>query len=153
MFDRQTVLSDLRSMTQTNISLHKTEIPVLWSQMDANGHVNNGIFQFYFDEARMVALEAEGFSIAEMRANQIGPVIHKAEIEYHKPLTHPNTAIVETTFGEASKARGKVYQNIYRSTDGALVCKAVFQALFFDFKINRPWRLPDFFVNKYSATP
>lgn len=131
-------------------TFHTTELPVLWSQMDANGHVNNGIYQFYFDEARMIALEEEGFSIVSMRENQIGPVIYKAEIEYAKPLSHPETAIIETTFASVSKFRGTVIQNLYRKSDLELVCKAKFYALFFDFKINRPWRIPDFFIEKYK---
>jgi YbgC/YbaW family acyl-CoA thioester hydrolase len=140
-------------MNTETIAIHTMELPVLWSQMDANGHVNNGVYQFFFDEARMVALEEEGFSIAEMRENQIGPVIYRAELEYSKPLTHPNTAIIETTFGAISKARGQVIQTLYRKSDHELVCKAIFHALFFDFKINRPWKMPDYFVEKYKIIP
>ncbi len=127
-----------------------SEIQVLWSQMDSNGHVNNGVYQFYFDEARMQALENEGFSLAEMRAKKIGPVIYKAELEYSKPVSHPDTVAIETSFGELSKAKGKVFQTMKRMSDGAVVCKAVFHSLFFDFEKQRPWKLPDSFIEKWN---
>ncbi|HNI90957.1 MAG TPA: acyl-CoA thioesterase, partial [Leptospiraceae bacterium] len=63
-------------------TFHQTEIPVLWSHLDSNHHVNNAIFQFYFDEARMQALESTGFNLAELRKINVGPVIYKSEIEY-----------------------------------------------------------------------
>lgn len=129
---------------------HTTEIPVLWSQLDANGHVNNGTYQFYLDEARMQALEEEGFSISLMRESNIGPVIQKVEIKYSKPVQHPETVLIETTFSEIKGFRGKVHQTIRRKSDNEKVCEATFDALFFDFTKNRPWKLPEVIRNKYT---
>ncbi|EMY70223.1 acyl-CoA thioesterase [Leptospira vanthielii] len=130
---------------------HTTEIAVLWSHLDANGHVNNGVYQSYFDEARIQALENEGFSIQEMREKKVGPVMLKAELSYHKPLHHPDAVRIETGFREMSKIKGKVIQNMFRISDGALVCEAIFSALFFDFEKNRPWKIPDAFLEKFKA--
>ncbi|WCL50055.1 acyl-CoA thioesterase [Leptospira sp. GIMC2001] len=132
-----------------SITNHITEIRVLWSQLDSNGHVNNGNYQFYLDEARIQALEEEGFMIAAMRAANVGPVIQKAEIIYSKPLGHPETVRVETTFAQFKGFRGKVIQTIWRKSDSELVCKAVFDALFFDFDKRRPWKMPEEFGSKY----
>ncbi|GBF52024.1 acyl-CoA thioester hydrolase, YbgC/YbaW family [Leptospira ryugenii] len=136
-------------ITQTK-AFHNTEITVLWSHMDANGHVNNGIYQSYFDEARMQALEKAGFSIAQMRSEQIGPVILEAHLTYHKPLSHPDSVRIETNFRDGSKFKGKVVQSMYRISDGELVCRAEFLALFFDFKKKRPYALPDEFLNLFQ---
>ncbi len=127
---------------------HSTTLPILWSQMDANGHVNNGTYQYLFDEARMQALDHVGFSVAKLRSESIGPVVLKAELTYHKPVSHPDSVRIETGFGDGNKIKGKVMQNMYRVSDGALVCEAVFLALFFDFKKGRPMKLPDFFLNQ-----
>lgn len=129
---------------------HSTEIPVLWSQLDANGHVNNGTYQFYLDEARMQALEEEGFSISLMRDANIGPVMLKAEIKYSKPIQHPETVLIETIFSEMKGFRGKVLQTIRRKSDNEKVCEATFDALFFDFSKNRPWKLPEGIRDKYT---
>jgi len=136
--------------SQNNNKNHLSEILVLWSQLDANGHVNNGTYQFYFDEARTQALGDEGFSISAMRASSIGPVIQKADLHYMKPMSHPEVAIIETSFGDLKGFRGKVFQTIRRKSDSEKVCDAIFYALFFDFKKKRPWKLPIEFIQKYS---
>ncbi|MGV3666411.1 MAG: acyl-CoA thioesterase [Leptospira bouyouniensis] len=122
--------------------IHTAEIPVLWSHLDANGHVNNGVYQSYFDEARMQALESIGFSIREMRENLVGPVVLKAELTYHKPLGHPDVVRIETGFRDMTAVRGTVVQTMFRSSDGVLVCEANFSAIFFDFAKKRPWKIP-----------
>ncbi len=132
------------------LAFQSTEIPILWSQMDANGHVGNGTYQFIFDEARMRALEHAGFSIAQLRKDEIGPVMLKAELTYHKPVSHPDSVRIDTDFGDGNKIKGKIFQNMYRVSDGQLVCEAIFLAIFFDFKKSRPMKLPDFFVSRFS---
>ena len=129
---------------------HSTEIQVLWSQLDSNHHVNNSVFQTYFDEARMQALEEIGFNLNELRKLKIGPVIYKSEIEYKKPLFHPEIAIIHTWFDEIEKARGVIYQTLYRKSDSELVCKAKFYSLFLDLSKNKPWKLPIDLASKLS---
>ncbi|XDD48514.1 acyl-CoA thioesterase [Leptospira sp. WS39.C2] len=132
--------------------IHIAEIPVLWSHLDANGHVNNGVYQSYLDEARMQALESVGFSIREMRENLVGPVVMKAELTYHKPLHHPDSVRIETGFRDMTAVRGTVLQNMYRISDGALVCAAIFSAIFYDFARKRPWKIPKlYFENLMSV--
>ncbi|TGL62454.1 acyl-CoA thioesterase [Leptospira jelokensis] len=131
--------------------VHTTEIPVLWSHLDANGHVNNGVYQSYFDEARMQALESIGFSIREMRENLVGPVVMKAELNYHKALNHPESVRIETGFRDMTQIRGTVVQTMYRVSDGALVCEAFFSAIFFDFAKKRPWKIPKHYFDNLAA--
>ncbi|GBF44180.1 acyl-CoA thioester hydrolase, YbgC/YbaW family [Leptospira ellinghausenii] len=133
------------------IVTHTTEIPVLWSHLDANGHVNNGVYQSYLDEARMQALEKIGFSIREMRENLVGPVVLKAELNYHKPLNHPDSVRIETGFRDMTAVRGTVVQNMYRVSDGVLVCEAIFSAIFFDFAKKRPWKIPKHFFDQLTT--
>lgn len=120
--------------------------------MDANAHVNNGIYQHFFDEARMQALASVGFSIERLREEKVGPVITRAELEYKKPLSHPDSVEVETGFAEVSKYRGKILQRMKRVSDGGLVCEAIFTALFYDFNKKRPWALPEEFQNRFGKT-
>lgn len=42
------------------------ELPVHWSDLDANGHLNNGRYQSYLDEARMHAFDAAGMGLASV---------------------------------------------------------------------------------------
>ncbi|MDF3819911.1 acyl-CoA thioesterase [Leptospira sp. 96542] len=126
---------------------HTTKLPVLWTQMDSNGHVSNGTYQFFMDEARMQALEDLGFSIQTMRTQGIGPVVLEANLKYNKPLSHPDSVLVETYFESETQIRSFVIQNMYRSSDGELVCAAKFSAIFYDFAKKRPWKLPQFFFD------
>jgi YbgC/YbaW family acyl-CoA thioester hydrolase len=132
-------------------TFHSTEIHVLWSQLDSNHHVNNSVFQTFFDEARMQALEEIGFNLNELRKIQVGPVIYKAEMEYKKPLFHPETAIIYTWFDEIEKVRGVIHQSLYRKSDLELVCKAKFYSLFLDLNKNKPWKLPTHLATKLSS--
>ncbi len=135
------MLGTLENFKTKRIS--ECEIPVLWSQLDSNGHVNNGVYQFYFDEARMRALEDKGFSLNEMRKDKIGPVMFRSELDYKKQLHHPDTVIIKTWMKEMEKARGILIQDLYRKSDGELVCHAEFHCIFMDFNKNRPWKIPE----------
>lgn len=123
--------------------INECEIPVLWSQLDSNGHVNNGVYQFYFDEARMKALEERGFALSEMRKEKIGPVMYRSELDYKKQLHHPDTVLIKTYIKKMEKARGVMVQELYRKSDGELVCYAEFHCIFMDFAKNRPWKIPE----------
>ena len=117
------------------------EIRVRWNELDSNHHVNNSFYMNYFDEARMSALEELGFSLAKMREMSIGPVIYKTEIEFKKPLHHPETAIVKTHFENSVKFRSECVQTIIRKSDGQEVCKARFYCMFFNTATGKPHRL------------
>ncbi len=122
------------------------ELRVRWGEMDANGHVNNMVYQSYLDEARGDTFARAGFDLAAMREKKIGPVIYRCEIDYHKELKHPDRVLITTRVELLSESKGAVHQEIRRASDGGLVARAVFYGMFFDFAARRPIAFPDFIL-------
>jgi acyl-CoA thioester hydrolase len=71
------------------------ELPLLWGQMDALGHLNNTVYLRFFEEVR-IAL----FDRAELRAiraaTRVGPILAATSVRFLRPLVHPDTVRVET---------------------------------------------------------
>ncbi|TGM11889.1 acyl-CoA thioesterase [Leptospira selangorensis] len=122
------------------------EIPVLWSQCDPNGHLNVGNFQVFLHEGRMVALEEAGLSFSQMKSENIGPMILRGETDYKAEIRYPDTALIETQFGEISGSRCKVFQKLIRKSDGKVSCESISHCIMFDFGKKRPWKYTDKFL-------
>lgn len=71
------------------------ELPLLWGQMDALGHLNNTVYLRFFEEARIVL-----FDRADLRsvraATRVGPILAATSVQFLRPLVHPDTVRVET---------------------------------------------------------
>ncbi|XDD49760.1 acyl-CoA thioesterase [Leptospira sp. WS92.C1] len=125
------------------IKLFSHNVKVRWVDLDENGHVNNGVYQSYFDEARRAAFDESGLSLNELRKRNVGPVILKAELEYKAELKYPETTKLTTRFEPKKGSRVSVIQELYRESDGVLVCSATFYGLFMDLKRMRPYKITD----------
>ncbi|MDV6236594.1 acyl-CoA thioesterase [Leptospira ellisii] len=128
-------------------------VKVRWVDLDENGHVNNGVYQSYFDEARRAAFAETGLSLNDLRSRNIGPVILKAELEYKAELKYPETTRLVTRFEAHKGSRVLTIQDLYRESDGALVCSAKFHGLFMDLKRMRPYKVSDEEAGKLSHIP
>src|SRR5512146_3298611 len=90
-------------------------IPVAWGEMDAFQHVNNVVSARWLESGRIAYFERLGL-LERMRAEGVGPILAKLGIEYRRPVTFPDTVIVETTvkrignssFTMASRIRSEV---------------------------------------------
>ncbi|PJZ57517.1 acyl-CoA thioesterase [Leptospira barantonii] len=128
---------------QKEIKLFSHTVKVRWVDLDENGHVNNGVYQSYFHEARVAAFDETGLSLTELRKRNIGPVILKAELEYKAELKYPETTRITTRFEAQKGSKVLTIQELYRESDGVLICSAKFYGLFLDLKRMRPYRVSD----------
>ncbi|MEQ8350730.1 MAG: thioesterase family protein [Leptospiraceae bacterium] len=126
------------------------ELPVLWSDMDSNGHLNNGRFQSYLDEARMQAFDGAGLGVAIMRAKNQGPVIYEANLRYRIPVEHPESLTILTWLDSTNRSRGVIRQQMFRNSDDQLACDASFQGIFMDFNRGRPLNFPEHFLEAFG---
>lgn len=78
-------------------------IEVMWSDMDAYGHVNNSRYFKYFEMIRHRFYERTGlFRMKEETG--VGPIMKKQSCEYIKPVSYPDTLTVGArvrTIGES----------------------------------------------------
>lgn len=71
----------------------RCEVPVLWGDMDAFGHVNNTVFFKYFEVARIAYFERVGY-LALIEEEGLGPILAETSCRFRRPLKHPDTVIV-----------------------------------------------------------
>lgn len=126
----------------------ESEIKVRWSEMDANGHVNNSVYMQYFDQARIEAFADAGFGAEVLREKNIGPVIYSAEVDYKKELKHPDSVRILTQFTDVQKSRGTVLQKMFSARTGDLISSARFKGVFMDFQRKRPVPFPEEFLRR-----
>ena len=84
--------------------LHTCRLPVRWSDMDELGHVNNAVYQTYYEQARIEWMQAlaEG-DHAWPGAPDAGPVLVAVEAQFKKPVVYPATVVVRVFYGKAGR--------------------------------------------------
>lgn len=85
--------------------LYTARIPVRWSDMDELGHVNNAVYQTYYEQARIELFHewAEGAQ-GWPGWPETGPVLVAVEAQFKKPVVYPATVLVRVTAGEIGRS-------------------------------------------------
>lgn len=69
------------------------QLPILWGDMDAFGHVNNVRYFRYFESARVHYFEQIG-EMGEKEKSGIGPILKETSCKYLLPLVYPDNISV-----------------------------------------------------------
>ena len=113
------------------------DLPVRWGDMDAQGHVNNGVYFDYLQDARVDFLVAGGVT-----SMLDGVVAVSHTIEYRAPITYSERpAHVQMVVLERRAAKFRVGYLIVH--DGVLCALASTTLTPFDLASQRPRRLTD----------
>jgi len=124
-------------MTEKKIAVHKKVFSIAWGDMDALGHVNNGRYFDYFQEARIEWLREQNFAMTEDK----GPVVIQVACTFLKPIIYPATITLISSLhsiGNSSMMMDHdLYQNELLMTQGS--CKIVWV----DYTQNKSVPLPD----------
>lgn len=68
------------------------ELPVLWGDQDALGHVNNVVYFRWFEAARIRYMEALGRAVGR---GPRGPILASTACSFAAPVHYPDTIAVE----------------------------------------------------------
>lgn len=71
----------------------QVKLPVQWGDMDAFGHVNNTVYFKYFETARLAYFDAVGV-MADMKQEQLGPILAETQAQFKRPLVFPDEVLV-----------------------------------------------------------
>ena len=127
--------------------IHSKEIIVRWGDMDAYGHVNNIIYFQYIQEARFSMMAEKNIPIDP---NGISPVLADTSCKFIRPITYPETILVNTYFTEV---RGKkvIFENEIVSVKNPAVVYAITSStvVWFDFSTGKSCEVPDY-VHEWS---
>lgn len=73
------------------------EIPVVWAEMDAFGHVNNAVYFRYFESSRIEYLRQAGwFDLPTAPGGRVGVILHSVQARFRRPVTFPGTLLVSS---------------------------------------------------------
>ena len=106
---------------------------VIWSQVDANGHMRHSAYADIAAHARVVALEKAGLSLKKFHEWHIGPVLLKEELVYFREV-HLNDELkvtCELQHTNEDISRWTIYEEIYRG-DGIMAASVKVQGSWID---------------------
>ena len=83
--------------------IHCHDIQVAWGEMDAFGHVNNGVYLRWFETARIayfsrtISTGAAAGAVSFGQPKGVGPILAHASIDFRIPLTFPDRITASST--------------------------------------------------------
>ncbi|PLS69472.1 MAG: acyl-CoA thioesterase [Cyanobacteria bacterium M5B4] len=114
--------------------------PIFTHQIDFAGHVNNGVYLRWLEEARQLLLEGAGFSIPRLLEQGIVPILADLTIEYKAPLYLHNTMRLEMGCQEIRFASVTIVGDFYNEAN-RLIATSSQTALFIDRQSHKPLRM------------
>lgn len=121
---------------------HWTEIQVRFRDLDPLNHVNNALFNTYFEEARIQFLGEVGQMQSEFSAGKTF-VLVKSTIEYLKQIKFPSTVLVGTGISKIGNSSIEALQAIYDKESKSLLAVGETVGVWYDITNQRPTRLPE----------
>jgi len=120
---------------------HWTEVSVRFNDMDSLSHVNNALFNSYFEEARIQVLQEIPEWIEDLERKR-SFVLRKSTIEYLAPILYPDTLRIGSGLLRVDAARVYALQAVYSSKTNRLCSTAETMGVWFDLQAQRPTRIP-----------
>jgi acyl-CoA thioester hydrolase len=143
----------LRPKYDPDLFYHWTTIHVRFRDLDPLNHVNNSVFNTYFEEARIDFIQHVP-ELKESMSKGKSFILAHLEIDYISPIFSGETILVGSSVTDMGNSSIKGMQAIYSDGSKKLnaVCKTT--GVWFDLKRNRPSRLPDIAdTDKYLFKP
>ncbi|NQV05341.1 acyl-CoA thioesterase [bacterium] len=122
--------------------MHETAIHVRWGELDPYDHVNHTAYLGYLEHARVMALDAIGWSMSRLRDAGYQVVVVSVDVRFRRPATGGDELIVRTGVEEIRAASSIWHQQITR--DDEVLVEATVHAASTDLD-GRPVRTPEEF--------
>ncbi len=103
--------------------MHTTEIIVRGYHLDVFGHVNNGRYLEFLEEARW-ALFARIKSVEEFVKDGFAFNVVNINIDYRQPVVLSDVIVVESVLGQMGKHSATLVQTVKNKMTGAVVAEA-----------------------------
>jgi acyl-CoA thioester hydrolase len=121
---------------------HWHTLTVRFSDVDALQHVNNAIFNTYYEESRLRFL-GEYFEMNKEYHEGRSFVMVRSEIEYLGQIKFPDTILIGTGINKVGNSSLESFQGIYHSETKKLLSVAKTTGVWFDVNKQRPVKLPE----------
>ncbi|TVQ00662.1 MAG: acyl-CoA thioesterase [Balneolaceae bacterium] len=121
---------------------HWTEINVRFRDIDALNHVNNAVFNTYFEEARVRFIhDIPGFMKSMDEGHSF--VLVRIEVDYIRPIFLTETVLIGSSIEEYGNTSIKGFQAIYSKETKELKAMARTTGVWFNLASQRPAKLPE----------
>ena len=122
---------------------HWHHVPARFRDLDPLNHVNNAVFNTYFEEARINFVNSVP-ELAQSFEEGKSFVLVKCTIEYLKPVLYPSTLLIGSAGLSIGNTSMEAFQAMYESESKQLLSVAVTKGVWFDLKTQRPTKVPEF---------
>ncbi|MFO0571735.1 MAG: thioesterase family protein [Polyangiaceae bacterium] len=95
------------------------ELPVLWGDMDALGHVNNAVYARWLEQARIQYFQR----VALLGMGSVGPILARQAIDFRKPVAYPDRVTIEVGVKHVGNTSVVLGYEI-RNSEGVVVVEA-----------------------------
>jgi len=127
----------------------KTEIPVLWGDIDSFGHVNNIIYLKWCETSR-VELLCKMWNIKNLNMEDIlldrgiGPILANFNTNYRIPVVYPDTIYVKTRISHIGNTSFGIEHQITSKNNGSkVVAEADSVVVMINYKTGEKFQIDD----------
>lgn len=124
-------------MSDNKITVHQKTLAVAWGDMDALGHVNNGRYFDYFQQARIEWLEMLNM---DMKQSQ-GPVVIHIACTFLKPVVYPATLLLKSNVHSLGRSSFMMDHDLYQGEQ--LMAQGVSKIVWVDYQKNQSIPVPE----------
>ena len=119
---------------------------VMWSMLDANMHLRHSAYSDLATQGRMELLQSQALSIAELGRIQVGPLLFREELVYHREVRATDTVQVSCLLRRAKRdgSRWQFVQKLYRQEEGVLAATVTVEGAWLDLEKRKLCPLPPF---------
>jgi acyl-CoA thioester hydrolase len=114
---------------------------VIWSDMDAFGHVNNAVYLRYFEDGRMAYFDRIGVDEYKQQAN-LGPIMARVSCDFRAPLHYPDAIQIGTRSVLLSAGKLSMQFAVYSEKLGRIVADGEGLVLYYDYSLGRSCDIP-----------
>jgi acyl-CoA thioester hydrolase len=118
------------------------QIPVVWNDMDALGHVNNSRYFVYLESARIDFL-AKYEQHLPMPDSETGPILAYIDCQYRLPITFPDNLQVNSTVTELGRTSLHLAQEIYSEKFRAVAATSKSVIVLINYKTGEKLPIPE----------
>jgi acyl-CoA thioester hydrolase len=127
------------------------EFPVKPEEIDGLGHVNNQVYLDWLMEAATRHSEAVGWDIKRLIVAGEGWVVRRHEIDYLLPVLPGESVKMRTWIETAERASSERRYELFRLSDGKMVCCGKTLWVWINYKTGRPGRIPGELIDAFVS--
>jgi acyl-CoA thioester hydrolase len=117
------------------------EVPVVWGEMDAFGHVNNIVYFRYFETARIAYFEK--LNVPEFLARDpVGPILAETSCRFRAALSYPDTVSIGARVENVGEDRFIMRYAVFSHRLGRLAAEGEGVMVCYDYRQNHKASVP-----------